>query len=145
MSSLSKPGVSLKPHCPEADSTLLCVRTSAQKWNAEKPVDGTEPCSSSSSRRALTTVPGLFSEGSCWKRGQKPLAGRGRMPGFGEKQPGSPLCCFCPPLPLPEASETCSPPSDFLALNTALTQEVAEILMCCQNKHSEAASDLVLV
>lgn len=67
------------------------------------------------------------------------------MPGFGEKQPGSALCCFCPPLPPSEASETGSPPSDFLAFDTAPTQEVAVILMRCQNRHSEAASDRALI
>lgn len=37
-------------------------------------------------RQALCTVPGLFSEGSWWKRVQRSLAGRGRMPGLSEEQ-----------------------------------------------------------
>lgn len=105
----------------------------------------------------VLSAPGVFSEGSCcWKRGQKSLAGRGRMPGFGwgcvgvggsslalrsvvsvhhflsqrHQRHASP---FPPPLP------PAPPPSDFLALNTALSQEVAEILMCCQSRRSEAA------
>lgn len=66
------------------------------------------------------------------------------MPGFGEKQPGSLLCCFCPPRFLSlEASETRSPLRLFGLKHC--TQEVAEILMCCQNRYSEAASERVLM
>lgn len=40
---------------------------------------------------------------------------------------------------LPHSPPRTPPPSDFLALHTALSQEVAEILMCCQSRRSEAA------
>lgn len=56
------------------------------------------------------TVQGLFSEGSWWKRVQTSPAGRGRMPELSEKQPGSLLCCFCPPLPVPGDSRDTLPP-----------------------------------
>lgn len=61
------------------------------------------------------------------------------MPRLSEKQPGSPLCIFCPLLPLPGASETHSP-LRRLALSPAPIQEVEEPLMCCQNRLSQAKS-----
>lgn len=65
------------------------------------------------------------------------------MPRLSEKQPGSLLCCFCPPLPLPGASETRSP-LRLLAFNPAPIQEVTEILMCRQKRLSEARAALDL-
>lgn len=79
---------SVRFYCNGVDSTVTLhqecgPRTSAQNPNAEKPVDGARPCSSSTQADGFPAQSlACFLRGSCWKRGQKSLAGRGRMPGF---------------------------------------------------------------
>lgn len=74
-----------------------------------------------------------FCLGSWWKHDERSLAGRGRRPVLSEKQPGSGHCIFCYPLPH-SGNQRHTLPSEYLASSPAPIQEVAEALICLQNR-----------
>lgn len=112
------------------------------KWiltvKSKQPVDGVRPYSSSArtgEHCAQCRVCFLRAAGGNVSRG--PWLGEAGCPGFLRSSLALGSVFFCPPLPLPGASETHSP-LRLLALSSAPIQEVTEPLMCRQKRFSEA-------
>lgn len=120
----------------------MCLEDIHIKWivtlKSKQPVDGVRPYSSSArtdEHYAQCRVCFLRAAGGNVSRG--PWLGEAGCPGFLRSSLALGSVFFCPPLPLPGASETHSP-LRLLALSSAPIQEVAEPLMCRQKRFSEA-------
>lgn len=147
---MSKPGVSFEhSHFLLYWSVLCCtlrqefaLRTSTQKSDAEKPVDGAEQTDVLSAQCLA-----CFLRAAAGNVARSPWLGEAGCPALGRTAWLSAqlfLSSTSSPRGIRDTLPP-PPPQDFLALNTALTQEVAEILMFCQNRRCEAASDRVLI
>lgn len=100
---------------PDCTLLLECVwRMSTQNeflmWRSKQPVDGARPYSTGAQtdeRSAQCLVCFPRAAGGNVSRG--PWLGEAGCPGFLRSSLAPRLCIFCPPLPLPGASETHSP------------------------------------